>query len=117
MYVSRGPFRPKWYALVMFAGVRLTDGCRLGMAVVPSPAELDQLCDRDRIQGLRLLFARRMWTLTCTQVSGASSHLFGDGMAIWLTTDRAEPGPVFGSKGPSCLYMNSLVLTSACRQV
>jgi hypothetical protein len=22
-------------------------------------------------------------------------------MAIWLTTDRAEPGPVFGSKGSS----------------
>jgi len=32
------------------------------------------------------------------KVSGASTHLYGDGMAIWLTTDRAEPGPVFGNK-------------------
>ncbi|KAF8841691.1 hypothetical protein BDN67DRAFT_996034 [Paxillus ammoniavirescens] len=32
------------------------------------------------------------------KVSGESTHLYGDGMAIWLTTDRAEPGPVFGSK-------------------
>ncbi|KAJ7125294.1 legume-like lectin family-domain-containing protein [Mycena epipterygia] len=32
------------------------------------------------------------------KVSGDSSHLFGDGMAIWLTRDRATPGPVFGNK-------------------
>lgn len=32
------------------------------------------------------------------KVSGESNHLFGDGFAIWLTKDRAEPGPVFGSK-------------------
>ncbi|KAJ3508412.1 hypothetical protein NLJ89_g5768 [Agrocybe chaxingu] len=32
------------------------------------------------------------------KVSGDSSHLFGDGLAIWLTQDRAQPGPVFGSK-------------------
>jgi len=32
------------------------------------------------------------------KVSGGASHLFGDGMAIWLTQDRAEYGPVFGSK-------------------
>ncbi|KDQ13940.1 hypothetical protein BOTBODRAFT_33062 [Botryobasidium botryosum FD-172 SS1] len=31
------------------------------------------------------------------KISGAGSHLFGDGMAIWLTTKRAEVGPVFGS--------------------
>ncbi|KAG8698362.1 hypothetical protein FRC09_007267, partial [Ceratobasidium sp. 395] len=31
------------------------------------------------------------------QVSGGSSHLYGDGFAIWLTNTRAEPGPVFGS--------------------
>ncbi|KAG8736392.1 hypothetical protein FRC10_009340 [Ceratobasidium sp. 414] len=31
------------------------------------------------------------------KVSGGSSHLYGDGMAIWLTNTRAEPGPVFGS--------------------
>ncbi|KAF8435055.1 legume-like lectin family-domain-containing protein [Boletus edulis BED1] len=32
------------------------------------------------------------------KVSGASSHLYGDGMAIWLTTERTQPGPVFGNK-------------------
>ncbi|THG97830.1 hypothetical protein EW026_g4247 [Hermanssonia centrifuga] len=31
------------------------------------------------------------------KISGESSHLYGDGMAIWLTTTRAQPGPVFGS--------------------
>ncbi|EGO00772.1 hypothetical protein SERLA73DRAFT_178703 [Serpula lacrymans var. lacrymans S7.3] len=31
------------------------------------------------------------------KISGESTHLFGDGMALWLTTTRAEPGPVFGS--------------------
>ncbi|KAI0795141.1 legume-like lectin [Abortiporus biennis] len=28
---------------------------------------------------------------------GDSNHLFGDGMGIWLTTGRAQPGPVFGN--------------------
>ncbi|KAK0546302.1 hypothetical protein OC846_004965 [Tilletia horrida] len=31
-------------------------------------------------------------------IDGESSHLYGDGMAMWLTTERAKPGPVFGSK-------------------
>ncbi|KAG9084214.1 hypothetical protein FS749_005400, partial [Ceratobasidium sp. UAMH 11750] len=31
------------------------------------------------------------------KISGGSSHLYGDGMAIWLTNTRAQPGPVFGS--------------------
>ncbi|EIM80757.1 uncharacterized protein STEHIDRAFT_150447 [Stereum hirsutum FP-91666 SS1] len=31
------------------------------------------------------------------KISGESTHLFGDGMAIWLTKDRAQPGPIFGS--------------------
>ncbi|CCO31760.1 L-type lectin-like domain-containing protein C126,08c [Rhizoctonia solani AG-1 IB] len=31
------------------------------------------------------------------RVSGSSSHLYGDGFAIWLTDTRAETGPVFGS--------------------
>ncbi|KAL5638202.1 hypothetical protein ACGC1H_005042 [Rhizoctonia solani] len=31
------------------------------------------------------------------KVSGGSSHLYGDGFAIWLTDTRAQPGPVFGS--------------------
>lgn len=33
------------------------------------------------------------------KISGESSHLFGDGFAIWLTKGRAEPGPVFGNIG------------------
>ena len=33
------------------------------------------------------------------KISGDSSHLYGDGLALWLTTDRAQPGPVFGSIG------------------
>jgi mannose-binding lectin 2 len=32
------------------------------------------------------------------KVTGDSSHLFGDGLAMWLTKERAQPGPVFGSK-------------------
>ncbi|KIO33925.1 hypothetical protein M407DRAFT_165769 [Tulasnella calospora MUT 4182] len=32
------------------------------------------------------------------KISGGSGHLFGDGMAIWLTKSRAEYGTVFGSK-------------------
>ncbi|CUA74527.1 L-type lectin-like domain-containing protein C126,08c [Rhizoctonia solani] len=31
------------------------------------------------------------------KVSGGSSHLYGDGFAMWLTDTRAQPGPVFGS--------------------
>lgn len=33
-------------------------------------------------------------------VDGAGSHTFGDGMALWLASerDRAQSGPVFGSK-------------------
>jgi len=30
--------------------------------------------------------------------SNDGGYLFGDGMAIWLTRDRIQPGPVFGSK-------------------
>ncbi|KAG7566850.1 hypothetical protein FFLO_01351 [Filobasidium floriforme] len=30
-------------------------------------------------------------------VNGKGHSLFGDGFAMWLTTDRAKPGPVFGS--------------------
>jgi len=32
------------------------------------------------------------------KISGKQGHLYGDGMALWLTTERAKPGPVFGSK-------------------
>ncbi|KAI0262239.1 ERGIC53, mannose lectin, ER-golgi intermediate compartment [Gloeopeniophorella convolvens] len=32
------------------------------------------------------------------KISGDGSHLYGDGIALWITTERAQPGPVFGSK-------------------
>ncbi|KAE9408725.1 concanavalin A-like lectin/glucanase [Gymnopus androsaceus JB14] len=32
------------------------------------------------------------------KITGEPGHLFGDGMAIWLTKERAQPGPVFGNK-------------------
>lgn len=31
------------------------------------------------------------------KIAGHASHVAGDGMAIWLTQERAKPGPVFGS--------------------
>ncbi|TKY88785.1 hypothetical protein EX895_002416 [Sporisorium graminicola] len=31
------------------------------------------------------------------KIEGHASHVAGDGMALWLTQDRAKPGPVFGS--------------------
>ncbi|KII95565.1 hypothetical protein PLICRDRAFT_34462 [Plicaturopsis crispa FD-325 SS-3] len=31
------------------------------------------------------------------KIGSDSTHLFGDGLAIWLTKDRAQPGPVFGN--------------------
>ncbi|KAI0669592.1 legume-like lectin [Trametes maxima] len=31
------------------------------------------------------------------KVSGDNNHLFGDGLAIWIAKERAQPGPVFGS--------------------
>jgi len=32
------------------------------------------------------------------KVSGSSSHLFGDGLAMWVTQERNQPGPIFGNK-------------------
>ena len=60
---SRDPLRPKWYVLpsrFSFAGY---DVHSLGMAVVPSSAQLDQFCRRDRIQGLRLFSPCRLLVL------------------------------------------------------
>jgi mannose-binding lectin 2 len=31
------------------------------------------------------------------KIGGDSTHLYGDGLAMWLATQRAMPGPVFGS--------------------
>lgn len=30
------------------------------------------------------------------KIDGSNPSLYGDGMAVWFTTDRAKPGPVFG---------------------
>ncbi|CAG8442179.1 3319_t:CDS:2, partial [Acaulospora colombiana] len=30
------------------------------------------------------------------KIDGENPNLYGDGMAVWFTTDRAKPGPVFG---------------------
>ncbi|PFH50471.1 hypothetical protein AMATHDRAFT_61073 [Amanita thiersii Skay4041] len=32
------------------------------------------------------------------KVSGESTHLFGDGLAMWITTERTQEGPIFGNK-------------------
>jgi len=32
------------------------------------------------------------------KVSGESANLYGDGLAMWLITERVQPGPIFGSK-------------------
>ncbi|KAI0753198.1 legume-like lectin family-domain-containing protein [Daedaleopsis nitida] len=31
------------------------------------------------------------------KISGDNNHLYGDGFAIWITKERGQPGPVFGS--------------------
>ena len=35
------------------------------------------------------------------KIGSDSTHLYGDGLAIWITKQRAQPGPVFGSVGES----------------
>lgn len=46
----------------------------------------------------RLPLTAANWVLEVEfKISGESGHLYGDGMAFWLTTQRAQPGPVFGS--------------------
>ncbi|KAI0300440.1 concanavalin A-like lectin/glucanase domain-containing protein [Multifurca ochricompacta] len=32
------------------------------------------------------------------KITGSTTHLYGDGLALWITAERAEVGPVFGSK-------------------
>ncbi len=38
------------------------------------------------------------------QITGENGHLIGDGLAVWLTSGRAQPGPVFGNVGASMLF-------------
>ncbi|CAE6335530.1 unnamed protein product [Rhizoctonia solani] len=68
------------------------------MAMVPSTLDRVKLRNRNRIQGKRDSKVISLYFLTHrSQISGSSSHLYGDGLAIWLTDTRAELGPVFGS--------------------
>ncbi|RXW22369.1 hypothetical protein EST38_g3481 [Candolleomyces aberdarensis] len=32
------------------------------------------------------------------KISGDPTHLYGDGMAMWITTERVQEGPIFGNK-------------------
>jgi hypothetical protein len=69
------------------------------MVVVKTSNYCRKLRNRGRIQGAHprpMTFQRH---LICRQVSGSKGHLFGDGLAIWLTRGRAQPGPVFGNVG------------------
>jgi len=47
----------------------------------------------------RLPLTAHSWVIEMEfKIGDKSTHLFGDGMAVWITKDRAQPGPVFGSK-------------------
>jgi len=56
---------------------------------------------RDRIQGSGPTAHFHGLMLNLLQISGHSTHLFGDGLAFWLTTERVSPGPIFGNKSSS----------------
>ncbi|KIJ51357.1 hypothetical protein M422DRAFT_43911 [Sphaerobolus stellatus SS14] len=46
----------------------------------------------------RLPLTANHWQIeTEFKISGTPAHLYGDGLAMWLTSDRAKPGPTFGS--------------------
>ena len=67
--------------------------------MVATASHSAQLGARGRIQGVLLVLLRYRIALRQSQIGDKSTHLFGDGMAVWVTKDRAQPGPVFGSKG------------------
>ncbi|VDC05119.1 unnamed protein product [Peniophora sp. CBMAI 1063] len=47
----------------------------------------------------RLPLTAHNWVIELEfKIGDKSTHLYGDGMAVWITKDRAQPGPVFGSK-------------------
>lgn len=58
-------------------------------------------------------------TTTHLQITSKSAHLFGDGMAIWLTSRRAEPGPVFGFESKLFVshYPRSNLISLSFRQI
>ncbi|KAH6910311.1 lectin [Coprinopsis sp. MPI-PUGE-AT-0042] len=47
----------------------------------------------------RLALTAANWVIEVEfKVSGDNSHLYGDGLAMWLTSDRAQTGSAFGNK-------------------
>jgi mannose-binding lectin 2 len=47
----------------------------------------------------RLPLTAHNWVIEVEfKISGSTTHLFGDGLALWITSERAQSGPVFGSK-------------------
>ena len=53
---------------------------------------------RSRIQGTSHHQPAPPISLIILQVSGDSSHLYGDGLAMWITSERVQEGPIFGNK-------------------
>lgn len=72
------------------------------MAMVTVTTDSTPLRNRSRIQGKSFLkTSKERYRLTdlhraVSQISGESSHLYGDGMAMWLTKERAIEGPIHG---------------------
>ncbi|KAG2015341.1 lectin [Coprinopsis cinerea AmutBmut pab1-1] len=55
----------------------------------------------------RLALTATNWVIEAEfKIGGETSHLYGDGMAMWITTERAQTGPIFGNKD----YFNGLVI-------
>ncbi|TFK26327.1 hypothetical protein FA15DRAFT_667627 [Coprinopsis marcescibilis] len=47
----------------------------------------------------RLALTATNWVIEAEfKIDGQPTHLYGDGMAMWITTERAQTGPIFGSK-------------------
>lgn len=86
------------------------------MAMVQAAHNRRQLRYRGRVQGERVVNGSSS-VLTSIQVSGSKGHLFGDGLAIWLTKDRAQPGPVFGNVGKARVPLRFTRLTASFRQI
>ncbi|KAL9940323.1 hypothetical protein V8E36_001028 [Tilletia maclaganii] len=75
-----------------FGGDAIVDTNRAVRLTLDKPSQMGWLWSR-------LVLPPQNYEITVDfTIDGESSHLYGDGMAMWLTTERAKPGPVFGSK-------------------
>jgi len=88
--------RHRWF--LSFLEIAITSYSELGLAVDSPSADSTKLHRRDRIQGSGSTVHFCGLLLIFLQISGDSTHLFGDGFAFWLTTERVSAGPVFGNK-------------------